>query len=567
MAESKPWIKYYSDEARQLDAAKLPAQTLPQMLDHAVSRFGDKPALTTILPTGAQTSVSYNELKGYAEDFATYLREDLGLAAGDTVAIMSPNCIGFCVASLGVALAGCIGTNVNPLYTPDELEHQLNDSGATAIVIVDLFGDKLDKVIANTGVQHVITLSIVDFFPLLKKTLLGFVLKRVRKVIPAMTTSHTRMADALAMGRRRSGSRDVGAYSQGITGASVALYQYTSGTTGRSKGAALSHIAILTNSEQGRLMIAGNLKEGEEVALVALPLYHITAFSLIFISGLTVGGHGILAPSPRPPSNLKAAFQKHRITWFTGINTLFAGLMAEDWFDKDLVSDIRFCGSGGAAQQTGVARKWQERTGVEILQGYGMTEVSGVLTINPLGENRLGMVGVPVPGAEVRIVDDEGKDVPHGEQGEVIARTPSIMHSYLNNADATDEVLKDGWYYSGDIGVMDEDGFVEIVDRKKDMILVSGFNVAPNEVEDVISTVPGVVQVGVIGIEDEKTGEAPVAFVVRSDDTVTEDAIVAACREKLTNYKIPRQVRFVDDVPVTLSGKVLRRQLRDDHFG
>jgi len=567
MAEPKPWIKYYSDEARQLDAARLPAQTLPQMLDHAVSRFGDKPALTTILPTGAQTSVSYNELKGHAEDFATYLREDLGLAAGDTVAIMSPNCIGFCVASLGVSIAGCIGTNVNPLYTPDELEHQLNDSGARAIVIIDLFGDKLDKVIANTGVQHVITLSIVDFFPTLKKALLGFVLKRVRKVIPVMTTRHTRMADALAMGRKRSGSRDVGAYRQGITGESVALYQYTSGTTGRSKGAALSHIAILTNSEQGRLMIAGNLKEGEEVALVALPLYHITAFSLIFVSALTVGGHGILAPSPRPPSNLKAAFQKHRITWFTGINTLFAGLMAEDWFDKSLVSDIRFCGSGGAAQQTGVARKWQERTGVEILQGYGMTEVSGVLTINPLGENRLGKVGVPVPGAEVRIVDDEGKDVPHGEQGEVIARTPSIMHSYLNNTDATDEVLKDGWYYSGDIGVMDEDGFIEIVDRKNDMILVSGFNVAPNEVEDVISTLPGVVQVGVIGVADEKTGEAPVAFVVRSDDTLSEDRIVANCREKLTNYKIPRQIRFVDDVPVTLSGKVLRRQLRDDHFG
>ncbi|MEP5633434.1 MAG: AMP-binding protein [Tateyamaria sp.] len=545
----------------------MPAQTLPQMLEQAVGRFGDKPALTTILPTGAETTISYNQLNTHAADFATYLREELGLGTGDTVAIMAPNCIGFCVASMGLSLAGCIGTNVNPLYTPAELEHQLIDSQAKAIVIIDLFGDKLDKIIANTGVKHVITLSIVDFFPALKRALLGFVLKRVRKVIPTMTSQHTKLSDALAMGRKRAGARDLASYTKDITPQSVALYQYTSGTTGRSKGAALSHIAILANAEQGRLMTTGILHDGEEVALVALPLYHITAFSLIFVSGLVVGGHGILAPSPRPPSNLKAAFEKHDITWFTGINTLFAGLMAEPWFDPKLFSNIRFCGSGGAAQQTGVAQKWKELTGVEILQGYGMTEVSGILTFNPPSENRLGKVGVPVPGAHVRIVDDAGQDVAIGEQGEVIAKSPSMMELYLNNPAATDEVLKDGWYYSGDIGVMDKDGFLEIVDRKKDMILVSGFNVAPNEIEDVISTLPGVVQVGVIGIEDEKTGETPVAFVVASDENLTADDITAACRAQLTNYKVPKQIRFVDDVPVTLSGKVLRRQLRDDHFG
>ncbi|MEP2891871.1 AMP-binding protein [Tateyamaria sp.] len=567
MVTEQPWNKYFSEEAKQFDAHKMPAQTLPQMLEQAVGRFGDKPALTTILPTGAETTISYNQLNTHAADFATYLREELGLGTGDTVAIMAPNCIGFCVASMGLSLAGCIGTNVNPLYTPAELEHQLNDSQAKAIVIIDLFGDKLDKIIANTGVKHVITLSIVDFFPALKKALLGFVLKRVRKVIPTMTSQHTKLSDALAMGRNRAGARDLASYTKDITPQSVALYQYTSGTTGRSKGAALSHIAILANAEQGRLMTTGILHDGEEVALVALPLYHITAFSLIFVSGLVVGGHGILAPSPRPPSNLKAAFEKHDITWFTGINTLFAGLMAEPWFDPKLFSNIRFCGSGGAAQQTGVAQKWKELTGVEILQGYGMTEVSGILTFNPPSENRLGKVGVPVPGAHVRIVDDAGQDVAIGEQGEVIAKSPSMMELYLNNPAATDEVLKDGWYYSGDIGVMDKDGFLEIVDRKKDMILVSGFNVAPNEIEDVISTLPGVVQVGVIGIEDEKTGETPVAFVVASDESLTADDITAACRAQLTNYKVPKQIRFVDDVPVTLSGKVLRRQLREDHFG
>lgn len=567
MAHAKPWTKYFTDEANAFDPSNMAQRTLPDMLDVAVARFANKPALTTILPTGAETTVTYTELKSHAEDFATYLREDLGLGTGDTVAIMAPNCIGFCVASLGLALAGCIGTNVNPLYTPSELEHQLNDSNARAIVIIDVFGDKLDQVVANTGVKHVITLSVVDFFPTIKKAILGFVLKRVRKVIPTMTTPHTRFADALAMGRKRAATRDVTAYSKDITPQSVALYQYTSGTTGRSKGAALTHSALLSNVEQGRLMTSGVLSDGKETGLIALPLYHITAFTLIFISALSVGGHGILVPSPRPPSNLKAVLEKHRITWFTGINTLFAGLMAEPWFDPKQFANIRFCGSGGAAQQTGVAQKWLEATGVDILQGYGMTEVSGILTLNPPGNNRLGKVGVPVPGAIVRIVDDAGKDVAPGEQGEVIAKTPSMMEGYLNNPAATKDVLKDGWYYSGDIGVMDADGFLEIVDRKKDMILVSGFNVAPNEIEDVISTLPGVVQVGVVGIDDEKTGETPVAFIVRTDDTLTEEAVTAACREHLTKYKIPKQIRFVGDVPVTLSGKVLRRQLREDHFG
>ncbi|WP_299212094.1 AMP-binding protein [uncultured Tateyamaria sp.] len=557
----------FGTQAADFGLDKLETGTLVEALDRAAETYAAKPALTTILPTGAETTATYAQIKDHAEAFAVYLREELGLSSGDAVAIMSPNCIGFCVALLGVVKAGCVGTNVNPLYTPHELEHQLTHSKAKAIVIIDLFGNKLDEVVARTSVEHVITLSVVDFFPTLKKTLLKFVLKRVRKVVPAMTTPAVSLTEALAKGRARMSSADIPAYTRDVTPASPALYQYTSGTTGRSKGAVLSHQAILSNAEQGRLMTTGILQEGNEVALVALPLYHITAFSLIFVSGMTVGAHGILAPSPRPPSNLKAAFEKYRITWFTGINTLFAALMAEPWFDRSLFSAIRFCGSGGAAQQTGVAQKWQEMTGVEILQGYGMTEVSGILTFNPPGSNRLGMVGVPAPGAQIRIVDDAGNDVPAGTPGEVIARSPGMMDGYLDNPEATAETIQDGWYYSGDIGVMDDDGYLEIVDRKKDMILVSGFNVSPNEIEDAISTVPGVVQVGVIGIEDAKTAEAPAAFVVRSDETLSEEDILEACRARLTNYKVPKVVRFVDDVPVTLSGKVLRRQLREDYAG
>ncbi|MFA3919595.1 AMP-binding protein [Ruegeria hyattellae] len=562
----KPWEKHYSQAALTFDPASTENRTLAQLFRAASRSYGDRPALTTILPTGSETTITYAELDALSDHFAGFLREDLGIAAGETVALMAPNCIGFCVASLGIAKAGCVSTNVNPLYTAQELEHQLTDSNATVLVIIDLFGDKVDQVIGQTGVKHVITLSLVDFFPALKKALLGFVLKRVRKVIPHMLTPHVTMSEALARGRKSVQGKDVAVYSDHVEPTDTALFQYTSGTTGRSKGAELSHEAVVLNAHQAFLMTESELGDSGETAFVVLPLYHITAYVLIFVAALKIGGHGVLVPSPRPISNLKTAFEKYNPTWFTGINTLFAAMMVEPWFDRRMFENIRFCASGGAAQQVGVATKWQDQTGIPIHQGYGMTEIAGVLTLNPPSNNRLGKVGIPVPGAEVRIVDENGNDVPLGEPGEVIARSPTLMTGYLNRPDATAETLRDGWLYSGDIGVMDEDGFLEIVDRKKDMILVSGFNVSPNEIEDVISTVPGVVQVGVIGIPDEKSAEVPAAFVVRADKSVTEDAILAACRAGLTNYKIPKRVNFVDEVPVTLSGKVLRRKLREDYL-
>ena len=561
----KPWEKYYSDEAKAFDPAEMSHQTIVEMVDQAARDYADRPALTTFLPTGAETTLTYSQMLEAANHFAAYLREVLGLQPNDTVALMSPNCIGFCVASLGIAKAGCISTNVNPLYTAPELQHQLSDSGAKVLVIIDLFGDKVDQVIANTKVETVVTLSLLDFFPGVKKSILGFILKRVKKAIPDMKTPHTTMASALAQGKKASQSADIASYSSHVKPEDTALYQYTSGTTGPSKGAELHHQGILANSRQAHLMTESSMSESGETTLIALPLYHITAFALIFIAGLRTGGHGILVPSPRPPSNLKKALEKHQITWFTGINTLFAALMVEPWFDRKYYENFRFCGSGGAAQQSGVAKKWEEMTGVTINQGYGMTECCGVLSLNPVTDNHLGTVGIPVPGMDVRIVDDEGNDVPQGTPGEVIFSGPTIMKGYLNRPDATAETIKDGWLYSGDIGVMDENGFIEIVDRKKDMILVSGFNVSPNEIEDVISTIPGVVQVGVIGIADEKSTEVPAAFVVRDDESLTAEQIIETCRESLTNYKIPKKVEFVPEVPTTLSGKVLRRQLREDY--
>jgi long-chain acyl-CoA synthetase len=559
---ARPWEQHYPEPAKHFDLNAMFCQRLGDLAPKAAEEFGDRPAMTTILPTGAQTTVTYAEAARAVDAFAVYLREVLKLDAGDVVALMTPNCIGFGIVSLGVARAGCTLTNVNPLYTVPELEHQLQDSGAKVLAIIDLFGDKADQVVPKTGVKHVVTLSLVDFFPPVKKAILGFALKRVRKMVPAMATPHVPLARALAEGRSAARGIDIAAYTEHVTPSDTILLQYTSGTTGRSKGAELTHTGILANAYQGKLM-TDELRPAEPVTtLIILPLYHITAFALMFVAGVSTGGHGVMVPSPRPLTNLKAAFEKHRITWFIGINTLYAALLNEKWFTSEMFANVACASSGGAAQQAGVARKWEERTGVPIRQGYGMTECCGVLATNSSSENRLGTVGIPVPGMDVRIVDDAGQDVPQGERGEIIFKGPTIMKGYLNRPDATAETIRAGWLHSGDIAVMDADGYITIVDRKKDMILVSGFNVSPNEIEDVISHVPGVVQVGVIGVPDDRSGEVPAAFIVRTDDSLTEQAVLDACHKSLTNYKVPKRVEFVDEVPVTLSGKVLRRELR-----
>ena len=562
---SRPWEKYYTEDAKNFDADNMPHGTLVELINDAGEKFAARSAATTILPNGATATITYGEFLEHAKNFAAYLRETAGLQRGETVALMTPNCIDFTIAASGAFLAGAVCTNINPLYTEPELEHQLNDSKAKVLVIIDLFGDKVDAVIGATEVRQVVKISLLDFFPTMKKLIIGFVLKRVKKAIPDMNSPHISFGDALmAGGKARQGSGvDIAAYTSGLQGSDTALFQYTSGTTGRSKGAELSHTGILANAAQANCLAEEITNPDGDTTLVILPLYHITAFALIFVLGIAGGDHMVLVPSPRPPSNLKTAFENFKVTRFTGINTLFAVLLEEDWFSRDLLKDVVFCGSGGAAQQTGVAQRWADATGVEIYQGYGMTECCGVMSLNPLGENRLGSVGIPVPGLDVRIVDDEGVDQPIGSPGELLFKGPTIMKGYFGRPDATAEALKDGWLYSGDIAVMDEDGFLEIVDRKKDMILVSGFNVSPNEIEDVISKLPGVVEVGVVGIPDEKSSEVPMAFIVRNDDGVTEEAVIAHCHDGLTNYKVPKRIQFIDDIPKSPVGKVLRRELRD----
>jgi long-chain acyl-CoA synthetase len=499
-------------------------------------------------------------------DFAAWLREVAAVGPGDVVALMSPNCIDFCIAAFGIFKAGCICTNINPLYTAPEVEHQLRDSGARVLVIADLFGDKVDAVVARTSVQQVVTISLLDFLPLLKKAVGNFVLRRIKRVVPRMQARHVAMADALKRGAaaRARGNVDVAAYRAGQSGETTALYQYTGGTTGRSKGAELSHRNILANAAMATAMV-DELRDSEQgdCAVVALPLYHITAFALIMVPGLLSGTHSVMVPSPRPVSNMKPAFENHPVTHFSGINTLYAALLNEPWCTREVLKHLKFCSSGGAAQLVDVARRWEELTGLPVYQGYGLTEVAGVLTLNPVGANRLGSAGIPVPGTLIRVVDAEGAEVPRGEPGEVVASGPTIMKGYLNRPEATAETIRDGWLYTGDIGVMDEDGFLQIVDRKKDMILVSGFNVYPNEIEEVIVQMEGVVEVGVIGVPDEKTSEAVKAYIVSSDAGLTTEQVLAHCRESLTNYKRPKYIEFVADIPKSPVGKVLRRNLRD----
>jgi long-chain acyl-CoA synthetase len=522
--------------------------------------------VSTQLPTGACTTLNFNDIDRLTSDFAAYLREVAGVQAGEVVALMSPNCVDFPIAVFGIFKAGCICTNINPLYTAPEMEHQLEDSGAKILVIVDLFGDKADAIITKTSIQQVIKISLFDFFPAFKKAVMGFVLKKLKKMVPDMRTSHVTMANALKQGsaERTTGNIDVNTYRTGQTIDDTALYQYTGGTTGRSKGAELTHRNILSNAAMGVSMVLDEADATYDYcSLVALPLYHTTAFVLIMLPGLTTGSHCILIPSPRPPGNLKPAFENHAITHFNGINTLFAALLEEPWCTRDALMHLKYCGSGGAAQLAAVSKRWEALTGVPIQQGYGLTECAGVLTINPVGGNRLGSAGVPVPDMIVKVVDPQGIEMPRGEAGEVIAKGPTIMKGYLNQAGVTAETIREGWLHTGDIGIMDEDGYLQIVDRKKDMILVSGFNVYPNEIEEVIAQLDTVVEVGVVGIPDTKTGESVKAYVVSSNADLTADQVIAHCEGSLTNYKRPRHVEFVDEIPKTPVGKVLRRNLRE----
>jgi long-chain acyl-CoA synthetase len=572
----RPWTRHYPEGA-SLEIPELPFRNLPEMFRSTTTEYAAEIAFTQVMPNGMNGSLRFRDVDRLSDAFAVYLREVLGLAAGDGVAIQMPNCLSYPIVTFGVLKAGCVLVNTNPLYTPAEMTHQFSDSGARALVIIDMFADRLPKVLPKTSIEAVVTVRISEFFPGIIAGIIRLVQKYWDRSIPRIEVDHTTFQDALEAGRQRlKGGASAEGYLQEVDRDAIAALQYTGGTTGVSKGAMLSHGNLIQNMQQMVEVIGGHIRPGQEVVLTALPLYHIFAFTVNLLAFYYEGARNILIPSPRPPSNLKRAFENYKITWLTGVNTLFNALLKERWFCEHPPRHLLASAAGGMALHEAVAKRWEEVTESPVVEGYGLTESSPVLSFNPLGGRvKLGSIGIPVPSTDMRCVDPEGNPVPLGEPGEIVARGPQIMLGYWQRPEDTQKTLRGGWLHTGDVGEMDEDGYFYIVDRMKDMILVSGFNVYPNEVEEVISSHPKVDEAAVIGLPDEHSGEAVRAFVVvREGEELTAEEVIAHARESLTSYKVPRSVEFREELPKSLIGKILRKDLRaefdelpDEPFG
>jgi len=561
---ARPWTRFYPPGAApELGPLRYPH--MPAAIRDASATYAKQPAFTLALPNGAQGSITFEETDRLSDQFAVYLREVAGFKAGDRVAIQMPNCLAYPIAVFGTLKAGLVMANTNPLYTTAEMEHQFTDSGAVGLIAIDLFATKVAQVLPKTSIRTVVVVGISDLLPPLKRLLISAVQKYVKKMVPPITFPHTKMATALAQGAERiAAGANAKVYADALNHDSIAALQYTGGTTGVAKGATLTHGNLVANTMQGLEMWKPFLRFGNEVMLTALPLYHIFAFTANLMIFYLAGGRNLLVPSPRPLSNLKTVMLSEPITWFTGVNTLFAGLMHESWFKEKTNWSLRGSVAGGMALVPVIGERWEAMTRTPIYQGYGLTETSPVATLNPFQRPKREAIGVPVPSTDVRFVDSEGRDVAFGEVGELWVKGPQVMTGYWQRPDDTAKVLRDGWLATGDIAKMDEDGYIQIVDRKKDMILVSGFNVYPNEVEAVLATHPAVADTAVVGVPDDECGEIVVAFVTKKDPSVTEDAIRQHARQSLTGYKVPRIVVFKDDLPKSNVGKVLRKDLRDE---
>jgi len=562
--DMKPWTAHYGPQT----AAELPPprhRHLAALVQDAADRHAERIAFTTCMPNGMHGSLTYRQVARYADAFAVYLREVAGLAAGSRVALQTPNCLAYPVVAFGVLKAGCVLVNTNPLYTAAEMQHQFADSGAEALVIVDMFADKLPGILARTSIRKVIVAEVPQFFSRLPRAVIRGVMKWWNRTLPPIAVEHVRLDWALAEGAvlRDRDRIDVARYTAGLGPETLALLQYTGGTTGVAKGAMLSHGNLLANLEQAFAVGCSHIDEGREVVLTALPLYHIFAFTFNLLSFFALGARNVLAPNPRPIGNLQRAFDNYPVTWVSGVNTLFNALLNEEWFTAFPPRHLKAAVAGGAALQHAVAERWRRVTGTVIAEGYGLTESSPVVAFNPLdGRQKPDSIGIPVPGTEVRLVDERGDPVPGGEPGELIVRGPQVMQGYWQRPDETAQTIRDGWLHTGDVAVMDADGYFRIVDRKKDMILVSGFNVYPNEVEDAIAQMDQVLEVAVIGVPDAKSGEAVRAYVVPLADGLTEEQVRAHCRRLLTDYKVPRSVEFRRELPKTPIGKILRKELK-----
>ncbi len=548
------WLKSYP-QGVPADVSLDPNTSAVDLFDSATKEFASK---TAYISMGA--SLSYAELDRLSAQFAGYL-QSIGVGKGDRVALMMPNLLQYPIALFGTLRAGAVVVNCNPLYTPRELEHQLKDSGTTAIVILENFAHTLEKVIGQTAVRHVVVTSIGEMLSSVKGAIVNLVVRKVKKLVPAW---HLPQAITFKEALAKAGNKP---YQRPALAASdIAFLQYTGGTTGVSKGAILTHGNIVANVMQAQAWIDPVIRRGEEFIVTALPLYHIFALTANCLTFMRIGATNLLIANPRDLPNFIKEWRKYPVTVFTGVNTLFNALLNNEEFRKLDFSSLRLTLGGGMAVQKAVADRWHAVTSTTLTQAYGLTETSPAATINPLieGNGFNGAIGLPIPSTEVSIRDDSGQELAVGETGEICIRGPQVTQGYWQRPDETEKVFfADGFLKTGDMGYVDAQGYVYLVDRKKDMILVSGFNVYPNEVEDVIALHPDVVEVAAIGVPDEQSGEVVKAFVVRSNESLTAEDIIKHCKENLVNYKCPKQIEFRKELPKTNVGKILRRALRD----
>lgn len=551
------WLKHYpAGVPADIDVTQY--SSLVALLEESFKKFADRKAFICM-----DKSISYRDLDEMSAALGAYLQSK-GLQKGARVALMMPNVLQYPIATAAVLRAGYAVVNVNPLYTPRELEHQLKDSGAEAIVVLENFATTVQQVIAKTAVKHVIVGSMGDLLGF-KGVIVNLVIRKVKKMVPAWSIpGSVSFNDALAAGRGMKLNKPQ------LTLDDVAFLQYTGGTTGVSKGATLLHRNILANVLQNDAWLQPALKKppivDQMVIVCALPLYHVFALTACYLLGLRTGGTNLLIPNPRDMAGFVKELSKYQVSFFPAVNTLYNGLLNTPGFDKLDFSKLKIANGGGMATQKPVADKWFKVTGCSLSEGYGLSETSPTLTCNPATITEFsGTIGLPVPSTDLSIRDDDGKEVPLGEAGEICAKGPQVMAGYWNRPEDTANVMTaDGFFRTGDIGVMDERGYTKIVDRKKDMILVSGFNVYPNEIEEVIASHPGVLECAVIGVQDAKSGEAVKAFIVKKDPNLTPEEVIKFCGTQLTGYKVPKQIEFRTDLPKTNVGKILRRELRDE---
>ena len=553
----RPWLKSYPEGVpADIDVGQY--RSLVALMEESFRKYAGRTAYSFM-----GKDLSYAETDRQSQAFAAWL-QGLGLARGDRVAVMMPNCPQYPIAVAAILRAGLILVNVNPLYTARELEHQLKDSGAKAIVLMENYGTTLQQCIAATPIKHVVLTAMGDRLGLIKGALVNYVVRNVKKMVPAFNLpGAVRFNDALSQGAGRKLAPPA------LGPDDVAVLQYTGGTTGVSKGAVLLHRNVIANvlqSEAWNQPVMDHVPAGEQpTSVCALPLYHIFAFTVGMMLSMRTGGKLVLIPNPRDLPAVLKELAKHKIHSFPAVNTLFNGLANHPQFGTVDWSHLKVSVGGGMAVQNAVAKLWLEKTGCPICEGYGLSETSPSASCNPVTNKEFsGTIGVPLPSTYFRLLDDAGQEVPPGQPGEIAIKGPQVMAGYWQRPDETAKVMTaDGYFKTGDIGTVDARGFYKIIDRKKDMILVSGFNVYPNEIEDVVAMLPGVMECAVVGVPDAKTGEAVKLVIVKKDESLTEEAVRAFCRSNLTGYKQPRIVEFRTDLPKTPVGKILRRELRD----